>query len=419
MAKKPTLFTRNLIILTISNVIWMFSIVLAEAYLSLYILSQGGTVATIGLIGSIAYFAGIPLYPIGGYISDHIGRVKLVGLMTYFYVSTCLIFVFAESWTIIAVGAFLQNSVLFYYPSLFAIQIESVPKNRRGVGFAIITTIPRACGIAAPFVAGYIISVYGVVPGVKLLYGVTFVAGLFVASLRLFGLEETVKKAKDSVPISNLPLLFKVSYKSFWNALKNMSRSLRSYTLLNILFTFFAASAEPYFLLYFIEVIGLTPYEWGQLSFVASLIGFIIAIPIGKVTDILGGRKTALVSVAAALPLLSFIFCDSYTDVLLFVIYFSIINTFMISAFRVLVADLIPPKKRGTILSALGSRPISIRLRGANPLGGGVLTFAAGMFSIPLGAYLYMINPAGPFILLSSGLALCLIIIIKFIHEQK
>ncbi|UCH02670.1 MAG: MFS transporter [Candidatus Bathyarchaeota archaeon] len=419
MIRESGLFSRNLIILTISNILWMFSIVLAETYLSLYILRQGGTVATVGLIGSIAYLAGIPLYPVGGYISDYKGRVKLIGLMTYFYVSTSLIFAFAESWVTIAVGAFLQNSVLFYFPSLFAIQIESVPSNRRGIGFAMITAIPRACGIAAPFVAGYIVSLYGIVPGVKLLYGLTFIVGIFVASLRLFGLEETVTPAKHSVPISNLPLLVLESYKRFIGALKNMSKSLTSFTLVTILITFFAAAAEPYYILYFSTIIGLTHFEWGQLSFIASLISFTLAIPIGKLTDMYGGRKTTILSVIAAIPSFSFIFCDSFAKALLFITYFSIVNTFMISAFRVMVAGLIPSDKRGLVLSALGSRSISIRLRGANPLGGGVLTFVAGMISIPLGAYLYNINPTFPFLFLSSGLILCFLLIYKFIHDQN
>ena len=417
MAKEPGLFSRNLIVLTLSNVLWMFSIVLAEAYLSLYILSQGGTVATVGLIGSIAFFAGIPLYPVGGYISDYKGRVKLIGLMTYFYTSACLIYAFANSWVTIAIGAFLQNSVLFYYPSLFAIQIESVPRKRRGTGFAIITAIPRACGIAAPFVAGYVISIYGVASGVRLLYSFTFIVGIFVASLRLFGLKETMTEMKHSAPIHNVPMLLRESYKSFWDALKKMPSSLKSYTLVYILIIFFATAAEPYYILYFSQIIHLTPYHWGQLAFISSLIGFVMAIPVGRLTDLYGSRKTALAAVAAALPSFLFIFCDSYLEVLLFVIYLSTANTFMISAFSVLIADLIPPDKRGTILSALGSKSISITFQGANPLGGGVLTFAAGMFSIPLGAYLYNINPAGPFLLLSAGLVLCLILINKFIRE--
>ena len=53
-------------------------------------------------------------------------------------------------------------------------------------------------------------------------------------------------------------------------------------------------------------------------------------------------------------------------------------NTFMAGAFRVLAADLIPNDRKGRILSALSSRPISIRMQGATALGGGALTFASG-----------------------------------------
>jgi MFS family permease len=56
---------------------------LANPYFLLYILALGGSVEQIGLITAVGGLAGLILYPLGGYVADMKGRVKLVGFSTF------------------------------------------------------------------------------------------------------------------------------------------------------------------------------------------------------------------------------------------------------------------------------------------------------------------------------------------------
>jgi len=68
----------NLPIIVLSNIIWQFSVNIGQPYLSLYVLSLGGTPEDIGIVNSLGAMAGIFLYPFGSHIADMKGRVQLI-----------------------------------------------------------------------------------------------------------------------------------------------------------------------------------------------------------------------------------------------------------------------------------------------------------------------------------------------------
>ncbi|MBM3291515.1 MFS transporter [Candidatus Bathyarchaeota archaeon] len=69
----------NILVLTVSRVLWSMSDSIVLPYLSLYILSLSGSKNTIGDVFFYGSIAACLLYPIGGYIADKAGRSKLVG----------------------------------------------------------------------------------------------------------------------------------------------------------------------------------------------------------------------------------------------------------------------------------------------------------------------------------------------------
>jgi len=78
------------------------------------------------------------LYPVGGFLADKTGRVKLIGYSTGFYAIAHIFFVVAPTWQWLAVGQFLSQFLLFYVPAMNALSSDSLPPNVRGKGFAII-----------------------------------------------------------------------------------------------------------------------------------------------------------------------------------------------------------------------------------------------------------------------------------------
>ena len=131
----------NVKILMFCRVIWSASTSIVYPFFSLYILALGGTSTEIGLINALGIIAGMILYPVGGYIADKAGRVKLIGYSTFVYTFAHLFFVVANDWRIIALGQFMSQLLLFYMPAMNALEADSLPPGVRGRGFAIMMAV--------------------------------------------------------------------------------------------------------------------------------------------------------------------------------------------------------------------------------------------------------------------------------------
>jgi MFS family permease len=92
----------------------------------------GASVPVIGLINALGSFGAMLLYPVGGYIADKSGRVRLVASSTIIYVSSFIIYLLAPSWEWAAVAMIYQNMSLFYTPAMNAIMADSIPVGDRG-----------------------------------------------------------------------------------------------------------------------------------------------------------------------------------------------------------------------------------------------------------------------------------------------
>ena len=156
-SNKP-IIPRNVLVLTLSRVIWSMSDTNIDNYLTPYIVALGGGAAAIGLINALGSLAAMFLYPVGGYIADKSGRVRLVVVATLLYTSSFLVYGFARNWTWIAAGMIYQNIVMFYVPALFAIMADSIPVGTRGKLYAFNFAIPNIVKVISPFVGGAVIA---------------------------------------------------------------------------------------------------------------------------------------------------------------------------------------------------------------------------------------------------------------------
>lgn len=88
----------NVLVLTVCSSLWRISIDIIWSYIGLYVIALGGEYETIGQVMAIGNLASTLLYPLGGYIADYEGRIKIMAYMTYVYAFTFSIFVFTSSW---------------------------------------------------------------------------------------------------------------------------------------------------------------------------------------------------------------------------------------------------------------------------------------------------------------------------------
>jgi len=409
----------NLLILVVCRCIWMFTTSIPRPYLPLYIRELGGTAATVGLVNSLASLAGLFLYPLGGYIADSRGRVKLVGAATFLYAISFLPFAFSPSWEWLAVASFFQNLVLFYSPVLTAIQADSMPPGQRGTGFAIALAIPGALGIVSPYIGGYLVDAWGVIDACKVTYSIGFGAGILVALLRTFKLKETLEVTSERFSVSDTPRIIKESYSSFVETLKWLPKSLRSLAVLQIIYRVFVDLAGPFWILYGQDVIGLSASEWGLLSLVAGGIRFIFAIPAGKIMDRYGRRKL-IIPMMLITPLfpISFIYARGFWELTILVTVMAISNAFLMPGVQSLVADYTPRDRRGRVLATICSGNFFLDIR-TTRIGGGMLIFIPSTIAFYAGGAIYEMSNSLPFLALTVGLVFTAIWFILRVREPE
>jgi len=145
----------NILVLTVSRILWSMSSSIVWPFVSLYIIELGGNAPTIGKITALANVAGMLFFPLGGYLADKSGRAKLVGYSTLLFAGSLSVFAMAKSWQWIAAAMTIQSLVLFYMPALNAIMADSIPPGARGKILSLTISIPEAVRIFSPFIGGW------------------------------------------------------------------------------------------------------------------------------------------------------------------------------------------------------------------------------------------------------------------------
>jgi MFS family permease len=398
----------NLFWLVVCQCIWQFTTNIPRPYLPLYIENLGGTPADIGLVNSASAIAGLFLYPLGGYIADKSGRVKLVSLATIGYAFSFLPFAFAPHWEWLAFASFFQNLVLFYSPILTVLMADSMKAGRRGQGFALAISLPASLGVISPFIGGFLVDAWGIVPAMQYIYNIGFGAGILVAFIRIFTLKETIDPTKvEKINFRNVPKLLKDSYLSFVETVKWMPDLIRVLAIMQMLQVFFNSIAGAFWIVYATSLLGITATSWGVTSAIQGGTRLVLAQWSGKLLDRFGRRRLLIpfMFLVPLYPLMFIYFVKDFTGLALMVFMMAVGNAFLMPGFQSLLADAVPKERRGRVTSAVGGGNFFIDVRNTG-MGGGMLLFVPVAVAQILGGVLYESDPTLPFYLMSMGMAI-------------
>ncbi len=414
--KERPLIPRNVLVLTLSRVIWSMSDTNIDNFLTPYIVALGGGAQVIGLINAMGSLAAMFFYPVGGYIADKSGRVRLVVVATLLYTSSFLFYGFARDWRWIAVGMIYQNLVLFYVPALFAVMADSMPIGTRGKLYAFNFALPNIVRVIAPFLGGVIIAYMDVIPAMKLGYAVSFVMGIVVFIMRAIFLKETVP---DSPGISKNPFtVLKESYLEVGESLEWVWANIRGYTGVSILLSFLGATILPFWILYATEVAGLSEYRWGIILLWSGFAKAVLSFFIGEIVDRYGSRKVFLAGFIIAIPsMFAFTLTTTFYSILIIYSLVTIGSVFIWIASQVYLADSIPREKRGRIMAGVGSG-MSIGITGVGKASGFLIFLPTAIGSI-VGGLIYSIDPIYPWLLQGIVLIVGLLMTYLLIHNPE
>jgi len=371
----------NLLTLIVSWIFMDFTFSMTFLFESPYIRALGASPFVIGLMNSAGVTALSLVRIFGAYIADRYGRKQIIVTMTFGIAISYLFYAFAPDWRFVLLGMIISNLCLIYQPALQAIHADSIPPEKRGLGYAASNVIPTIPAIFAPAIAGYIVETSGLISGMRLIYLIVFLCMLASAIIRFLFLKETLPKHRK-IKLEELKGVFKESLIAIKEAWASMSKDLKLLTVALLVSAFEEPMFRNFTSLYVFDVIKVTDIEWGIVNAAWIVTTLIFGLPLGKIVDKIGRKNSILLSYVIFTPSsILFIFCRNFLQLFIAYIMFALGGSLIGPAYSALQADMVPREKRGRVMGIIGT-----------------LNIIATIPASALGGYLYEIDPAAPFI---------------------
>lgn len=391
----------NLLTLIISWLFVFFTFSMTFSFESPFFRELGAPPTVIGLMGSVgAMVLGLVRIP-GAYIADKYGRRQIIVTMTFVIAFSFVFYIFAPDWRFVLIGMIISNLALIYQPALDAILADSVPPEKRGMGYAATNVIPNIPAIVAPTIAGFLVEKYGIIPGMRIVYTIIFFCMLAAALIRLLFLRETLEHPQKIKP-GELVDAFKNSLSAIREAWRDMPKTLRFVTVAFLVSAFEDPMFRIFTALYVFDVVNVAKMEWGFVNTASIAVTLILGFPLGKVVDKIGRKKSILTAYTLFIPsTILFLSARSFPQLLVVYLLFATGGCLIMPAYSALLADLIPKEKRGRIMGTIVT-----------------LNILATVPASALGGFLYGLAPAYPFILtMILGVTVSLIILLT-VNDQ-
>lgn len=391
----------NLSVLIVSWVLMNLVGGVPYTYFSLYVEELGGTPLLIGVIDFVSFVALASVQFLGGYLADMYGRRWLIVLMTFGVAFSNVIFAFAPSWELILVAVFVQNLCLVYQPALSAITADSVPPEKRGLGFSTIMFLSNLASLASPLIAGVLFLHYGTLEGVRVGFLIVTVFFLAAAVIRI-KLKETLKNAKTQKrSLKDVLKAYPRAVKEGFGVWELLPRSMLFLFVINVIGSFSYALMNAYLVLYATQILEVKGFEWAVLMAWLTAVMILGALPSGKFVDRYGRAKSLLISWLVYVPFPLLFLYGNLPMLYVGFFLFGASNALFMPGYLAIEADLVPRELRGKEVGC--SQFVTYILMALGGLTGG---------------FLYEnVSPAFPFFVAFGLVIVCLLLQIMFVRE--
>jgi MFS family permease len=278
-----------------------------KRFLPKYLEALGASTPIIGLFGTAEnFFDAVYQYP-GGWMADHLGRRRafliFIALASFGY----LIYLLSPSWPFLfaALGLVMAWQSMAS-PAIFAIIGDSLPRERRAMGFTLQSILKRVPIVVAPIVGGALIAAFGVISGVRT--GLLITLGLAALTVVL------VRNLKIPVRAPTMTNILGI-WRSFHIDLKRLLVS-------DIIIRTCEAMTAVLTILYVTNVAGFSIARYGTLIAIQMVTSILVYIPAGRFADQIGRKPFVMVTFFSfALFPIAIIFASNFAlTVLAFVI---------------------------------------------------------------------------------------------------
>jgi DHA1 family multidrug resistance protein-like MFS transporter len=381
--KRELSFIRgNVFIIIITYGINRFVNAMHGPFKSLYFRELGASPLLIGLMNSVGFIILALIRIPGAFIADKHGRKKIIVTFTYGVAISLLIFAFAPDWRFLVIGTAIYYLSHIYQPALQAIEADSTPKEKRGMGYSAIQVLPMIPAIISPVLGGYMVERMGLEQGMRIAFVFAFLGLLTTAILRSLFLKETLEDAEE-LRLNDLSSGFKDSLGSIYEAWKTMSGRFNHYIIILLFGSVGRLLRDLFLALYAMDIIGVTSLQWSLIGTAQIAVSIVVGLPVGWVVDKIERKRALLLGHLLSAPILFLIaFSRGFIPLLFLMISSSVAIRVQLTSFTAEQADLIPKEMRGRLMGMMGT----------------VGTLWWAIVSSVFG-FLYQIDPVKPFIL--------------------
>lgn len=251
-----------------------------KKFLPKYLETLGASTPVIGLFGTAEDFLdAVYQYP-GGWIADRFGRRHAFLVFVVLASAGYLIYLVSASWPLIFLGlAFAMAWQSMASPAIFAIIGDSLPQERRAMGFTLQSILKRVPIVVAPLIGGALIGWLGIVKGIQA--GLIITLALAAITILLLLRIDVEIKTTRAINIRGV-------WHSFHGALKRLLVS-------DVIIRMCEGMTGVLTILYVTNVQGLSPARYGMLIAIQMTTSILVYIPAGKIADRIG-RKPFVVA---------------------------------------------------------------------------------------------------------------------------
>jgi MFS family permease len=335
-----------------SWVILDFFAELPGTYFPLYVKALGGTATSLGIVMAAEMIArGLAQIP-GGFFADKYGRKWIIMTMTALAGLSRIVYVFAPTWEWLVIGAAVMGFTGIYGPALEAMIADSIPPEKRGMGFGIVRLIGSVSTTPSPLVAGFLYLRIGLIPTMRLSY-VLATVGFFVAAILRTRLKETLE-SPERINIREMLGSYPVSFRESVRIWQLVPRDAFFLFISNALTMFTIGILMPVFTLFMVEDLGISEFELSIIMASMFITMIIFALPTGKLIDSIGKKKPLLASYffwALAVPLFLY---GNFWRLILAMTLVGVLQVLIGSAGAAWTADLVSVEHRGRVNGSSG-----------------------------------------------------------------
>jgi MFS family permease len=349
LGKEFSFIKGNYTIIVLSWILIDFAGEIPATYYALYVLKLGATETILGIIGFAGFLSLASMQFPGGYLADKFGRKWLVSSMTFGVALSFILYALAPSWPFILIGVILTNFFnSIYQPALMAIVSDSLPSERRGMGFGLIMLIASTSTTPGPLVAVLLYNQFGLELGMRAAYGIVIALFLIAAFMR-FRLKETfINTPRPSWKefFRSYPTSLRESVR-VWN---RVPRSMFYLFLSGAIMMFGVAAVQVYLVIYAVNVLLVDTAIWGYVMLALPVTMIVLSIPIGKFVDKIN-RKVPILAAYAFFFVSLLLFANGWNILFVFLslMFLGVGLVMMNAGSNALQADLTPKESRGKV----------------------------------------------------------------------